>query len=311
MRLDQAPDVVQMASELGVECHENAVANIIAFCRKKIARWVKAAGDVTTIKQLEELVCQRLQLVFEEVWCDADLDAIVRRYVASGDHVFATIRNTFDESTFATLIDRRRPDARDRYVAVIDCRGDKASRRFFTRWHEIAHLLTLVRQLEFPVHRSTIENPPLEQLMDAIAADIGFYDPIFVPIVKRAARSSQGLKFQDIERVRQEFCRDASFQATLYAVIKRYPRPLLCIDVGMGLKKGKCSRRVPGNGACFQRCAPPQKLRVLRVRGSDASRAAGFRIHKNMQVPDGSVIARRFHEGGFVGGRQRGGGRGF
>ena len=57
----------------------------------------------------------------------------------------------------------------------------QALRRFFTLWHEIAHLLTLTHKLEPPFHRSADVPCPLERLMDIIAGEIAFYDPIFVP----------------------------------------------------------------------------------------------------------------------------------
>ena len=61
--------------------------------------------------------------------------------------MFATMRIKFDDSenpTYGALVRRKNttPDDLDRWVAVIDCRGDKLARRFFTRWHEIAHRLT-------------------------------------------------------------------------------------------------------------------------------------------------------------------------
>ena len=46
--------------------------------------------------------------------------------------------------TYGALVQRRNagPTDPDRFVAVIDSRGGKLARRFFTRWHEIAHRLT-------------------------------------------------------------------------------------------------------------------------------------------------------------------------
>ncbi|HJZ56574.1 MAG TPA: hypothetical protein VKE74_16530, partial [Gemmataceae bacterium] len=77
-----------------------------------------------------------------------DFDRIKAKYArAKKDPVFATMRLRFDDAenpTYGALVKRKNagPDAPDRYVAVIDCRGNKLARRFFTRWHEIAHRLT-------------------------------------------------------------------------------------------------------------------------------------------------------------------------
>ena len=61
-------------------------------------------------------------------------------------------------------------------MAVIDCRGGKLARRFFTRWHEIAHRLTTHadRGDEEPAYRS--EHDPIERMMDEIAGHVGFYE---------------------------------------------------------------------------------------------------------------------------------------
>ena len=103
---------------------------------------------MTTIGQLEALVTQRLQMVFEEIRSDADFDRITDQYArGKKDSVFAAMRTKFDDAdnpTFGALVKRKNvgDDAPDRFVAVIDCRGSKLARRFFTRWHEIAHRLT-------------------------------------------------------------------------------------------------------------------------------------------------------------------------
>ena len=172
-RLDQATEVISLADDLGLAVHDNPVNAIIDFCLQRIQGWVKTAGNITTIVDLERLVTQRLQLVFEEIRSDSDFDRIEEMYAAGKrDLVFATMRfrfNDADNPTYGILIrrDNVNADAPDLYVAVIDCRGKKLARRFFTRWHEIAHRLTMAddqmkpfcsattilsleRQLEFP-----------------------------------------------------------------------------------------------------------------------------------------------------------------
>jgi hypothetical protein len=126
-------------------------------------------------------------MVFVEIRSDADFDRITNEYAkAKKDPVFATMRMRFDDPdnpTYGTLVRRNvGPDAPDRFVAVIDCRGSKFARRFFTRWHEIAHRLTTHADhgKEEPAYRS--EQDPIERLMDEIAAHVGFYGPLFDPV---------------------------------------------------------------------------------------------------------------------------------
>ena len=136
-RLDAAPEVIALAEQLGVR-NGAPVEAILRHCRSRIDRWVAEARGVTTIGQLEALVTHRLQMVFEEVRSDADFDRITEKYArGKRDFVFAAMRTKFDDAdnpTYGTLVRRNvGDDASDRFVAVIDCRGAKLARRFFTR----------------------------------------------------------------------------------------------------------------------------------------------------------------------------------
>jgi len=295
--LDQESEVIQVADELGVEWRTQPVNNIIRFCQKKIGRWVDDAGSVATIADLERLVCTKLRLIFEEIRSDADLDQMIQKYVARGEAVFATLKDEFDDETFATLLQRRNvaQEAPDQYVAIIDCRGAKAMRRFFTRWHEIAHLLTLTRQLQFHFHRSTNDRCPAERLMDAIASEVGFYDPIFAPALKAEAQRRRRLSFDGVEAIRSRFCSDASLQATLFAAVKRFPTAVIYVEAGLGYKKQEEALRRSNQLDLIPSATPEAKLRVLQVSVNDAARKGGYRIDRNMQVPGGSILARQFN----------------
>jgi hypothetical protein len=119
--------------------------------------------------------------------------------VGKRDFVFATMRHKFDDQgnpTFGALVRRKNAaaDAPNRYVAVIDCRGSKYARRFFTRWHEIAHRLPTDADTDEPAYRS--EHDPIERLMDEIAAKVGFYEPIFTPAFDAEMRGQPRLTFE-------------------------------------------------------------------------------------------------------------------
>ena len=178
---------------------------ILRHCRTRIDRWVAEAGGVTTIGQLEALVTQRLQMVFEEIRSDADFDRIKEQYArAKKDPVFATMRVRIqqpDNPTYGMLVRRKNAadDAPDRFVAVIDCRGGKLARRFFTRWHEIAHRMTTHADHgeQEPAYRS--EHDPIERMMDEIAGHVGFYGPFFEPVFQGGARRQGAADVRDGE----------------------------------------------------------------------------------------------------------------
>ena len=200
-RLDQEHDVIALARELGLR--GDPVEAVVRFCEEKIGCWAADFGAVESVAALEQLVADRLQLVFEEVCSDDDLERIIAKYVAQGEYVFATLRDELGPTTFGLTIKRKHcgPELGDKYVAVIDCRGDKATRRFFTRWHEVAHLLVLEKELDALVRRSS--HDPIERLMDEIAGRIGFYEPLFGPVFAREHRQAP-LEFKTVEAIRND-----------------------------------------------------------------------------------------------------------
>jgi hypothetical protein len=289
--MSDEPAIMRMASELELDWRRDPVSEIIAYCVRKITGWLKDFGPVHTVADLEGRICERLRLVFEEVWADDELEQVVAKYIGLGEPVFATLRHDLDETTYGACLERRSitGNSYDRYVAVIDCRGGKGNRRYFTKWHEIAHLLTLTRQLELPFHRST-DRCPVERLMDKIAGEIGFYDPIFRPAVAEAVREVGSLTFEVVDAVRVEHCPDASFQATLIACARRAPGPAVYVEAEMAYKKQELARLRSGQHDLFPRERPAPQLRARVVVPNDKAKAAGLRIDRNMRVPEDSVI---------------------
>jgi hypothetical protein len=294
-KLDSEQEIIKLAAGLKVDWQQNAVQNIIALCHEKISKWLKHAPKIRNIQDLEALICEKLMLVFEEVRSDDDLTNIIRKYLGLGEPIFATLKSDLDSKTFATLIERRKIDgkSRDRYVAVIDCRGPKGSRRFFTRWHEIAHLLTLQGQLQLPLHRSTTDRSPTERLMDTIAGEVGFYDPLFRPILRQETCNESSLSFIVVEKIRERFCPEASFKSVLNTCVKRFNRPTLVAEIGMGLKKDEERQMQSSQMDLLPTSCPEPKLRVLSVLGNDVH-STGLKLHRNMQVPAASLLHRIF-----------------
>lgn len=295
MNLNRAPEVLAMADALHLPSSMRPVDEILTFCREKIAGWLRGRRNLPSMAELEAIVCEKLHLIIEEFHTDDELKAIIRKYCAMGEYAFASLAGDFDDKTYATLLERSNATrhSKDRYVAVIDCRGAKGARRFFTRWHEIAHLLTLYRQLELPFHRSRDDNTALERLMDKIAGDIGFYEPILRPLLNSEIVRNGGLTFDVIESVRQQFYPQASFQATLKACVSRVNRPVVYVEAALALKKSERNLTISGQTEFRPRLLPREKLRAVVVVPNGA--AHGFiEIHRNMEVPASSIIYRTF-----------------
>jgi hypothetical protein len=293
--LDHDPQVIQLASELGLNWKADPVNQITAYCAKKIAAWIKPFESAITIDGIQRIVCSKRGLVFEEFRSWQELEAIIEKYVSLGDRAFAALHNDFSNpAIYATLMRRANPDPRahDQYVAVIDCRGMTEARRSFSKWHEIAHLLTLRRQLQFPYHRSTMKRDPMERLMDIIAGEIAFYPPLFEPLIRGQIKRAKGLTFQVVEEVRQQFCPTASFHSTLIACAKLHRQPTICLEAGMCLKNAEQAQLNSRQAELFAPKIPRAKLRILAAVPNAAARARKLGVHYHMAVPDESVISR-------------------
>lgn len=295
IRLDHAPEVLDLAGQLGVG-GAAPVDGILAYCRRRIDGWVAEAGSVATIDGLESLVTRRLQMVFEEIRTDEDFNRLTEVYArGKKEFVFAGMRTKFDDAdnmTYGALVQRRNAgaDDADRFVAVIDCRDFKLARRFFTRWHEIAHRLTTHCDMPEPVFRS--EHDPIERLMDEIAGHVGFYEPIFAPAYRKASEGKPLLTFGTVESVISEAFPAASFQATLFACARRLRTPVVYLEATLAHKK-EVKRRL-ATPSMFGDDPPPGELRAVKVIPNEAAQQERFTIPTNMRVPSDSVIYRLF-----------------
>jgi hypothetical protein len=295
-RLDQEPQVRELAERLGLGRTASPVEAILSHCRQRIDRWVEEVGNITTIGQLERLVTQRLQMVFEDVHSDEDFDRLKMTYAKGRKELaFAALRIPFDDAknpSYGVLIECKNApaDAPDRFVAVIDCRGDKLARRSFTRWHEVIHRLTTHADHGEPAFRS--QRDPIERLMDEIAGHIGFYEAFFGPVFEAQLRGKRRLTFEMAEAVRRLRFSEASFQATLSACCRRTPSPVIYVEAAVAHKAEDQLEIKQGQGWLFEESQPVAKLRAVEVVPNPAAQKAGFFIAPRMRVPEESVIHR-------------------
>jgi hypothetical protein len=290
--LSDEPKIISMAHTLGVHAGDR-VEGIRDFCRRKVRSLMAGAGPIQSIEDLERIVCEKLHITIIEVWNDEDLAQIIEKFARTEkDVAFAGLRKELTDETFATLLQRKRNAGEDHfsYVAVIDCRSGKAARRFFSRWHEIAHVLTTVEQLQFPLRRSTKKKDAVEKMMDLIAGDVGFFEPIFAPLLKRELAANGGLSFVAVEKIRLSFCPTASMEATLNACSSRVSYPVIILQAAMGYKMAEERAMASLQSELIPAEKPSPQLRVKTVVPNPAARRMGIMLPKNMRVPAGSVI---------------------
>jgi len=300
MSLNESPDIVRIANTLGIYQHPDPVEAIVAYSLKRVSDWISEIGaSVDSIAQLERIVCAKLRLKFEYIMTDDDVTRIRDVYSAKGERIIISILGDMEDAkTFGAVFQRDHATSRDRdlFVAVIDCRGEKKARMFFTKWHEVAHLLTLKNQLEFVLHRTREVKNSEEQLMDIIAGRVGFYPSIFQRGFDAELAAFGRFSFSFVERVRDNVCPDASFQAALNACLAAYKRPCLLIRVALGLTKAEQEQASGPQARLFAEEMPIEVLRAVAVQRNNAAREAKFNLHQNMRVPDDSFIYQAFHE---------------
>ena len=277
---DREDEVRSLAEDLGLHPGDGTPVtigqSIVDDCRRQVDAWVSQVGAVRSIDQLERLVSQRLQMVTEEISDDRDFDRLTEIYARQKrDPIFAVLRDHFDDidnPIYGALIRRRKAKLQDgdRFVAVVDCRGTKRRRGFFTRWHEIAHRLTTHSEsrieqqstpelLALPVFRQ--EDDPIERLMDDIAGELGFYHRLFLPALEMLTDRDRGVTWQTIDTLRDLHFPTASFHATLTSAVLRSTRPIAfveCSTEALDLFYGGLSEENPNQlPICRVRCSRP------------------------------------------------------
>jgi hypothetical protein len=287
--LKNSVPVWKMARDLGLRVTDDPIAAVIKFCERRVTKILETFSDCKTLTAFLDCVAAKLGTLFEIVTSDEDLRQIQKKYVLKGEKIFAALDRELSEDVFAITYRRNHCEPWEpEFVSVIDARGAKASRAYFTKWHELAHLLTLTNQLRLSFRRTHVAknlNSPEEALMEVIAGHFGFYGPIVKPHI------SGSISFEAIEALRRELCPEASQQSSLIGIVKAWPQPCLLLNARLATKKGDA---IQGN--LFGSDDSNASLRAVHVTTNEAARRDDLAIFENMRVPETSVIYRVFHE---------------
>jgi hypothetical protein len=287
-RLKHSVPIWKLARDLGLASTDDPIAGIIKFCERRVKKFLEIFPDCCTLSDFLDCAAAKPGTIFETVNTDEDLQRIQRQYMSHGEKVFAGLDKELSEDVFAITYRRNHRESWEpEFVSVIDARGSKASRAYFTKWHELAHLLTLTDQLRLSFRRTHIAtnlNSPEEALMEVIAAHFGFYSPFVKP------HTSGTISFDSIEALRQRLCPEASQQAALIGIVKAWPQPCLLINARLAKKRGDALQE-----NLFGSKNSGNSLRAVHVTVNKAARRENLAIFANMRVPEASVIHRVFH----------------
>jgi hypothetical protein len=285
-RLKKSPKIWKLAKDLGIRSTEDPVSDILHYCERKIKTFLKDFPDCNTLSSLLDWVAGKVRTTFEEVRTDDDLIQIKQKYLKRGERIFVTLDGDLrseDNYGITYKLTNREP-WEPMFVSVIDCRGNKGLRSYYTKWHEIAHLLVLTDQMRLTYQRTLhlSANDPEEALVDIIAGNFGFY----APIIKRHAKDE--ISFEIIEELCSGLCPESSYLASLIGFVKSWPKPCILTYCRPAFKRKEEEMLLQGG---FDFCKPPEAfLRATKITLSDGARKDDFRIFENMRVPTASII---------------------
>lgn len=290
-KLKSEPRIRVLARDLGLPMSADPAGAIQAYCRQRLLDLARKTSCQTP-SELLAVAQDHLGTYVREVRTHDELVSLRHEYTSRRELRFAQLADDLRPGVFAITFKLLSPKKGERpYVSVIDCRGEKAPRAYFSKWHELAHLLTLTSQtrLTFCRTHGDESDDPEERLMESIAGDGAFLPELIVPHIQ------EPISFDAIYRLRQALCPEASDQASLIGFVRAWPTPCMFVRAEMGLRRDQ--QRSLAQGRLEFHDPPVRVLRAIDVTVNDAAQRTGLVIPRNMRVPEDSVIKRAFLEG--------------
>lgn len=284
-RLNNSIKIWKLARDLGIKTSDDPVSDILNFCEKQIKKLLKEATDCPSLSDFLRWVAGKLETSFEEIHSDSDLLKIKAKYLKQGEKIFATLDQEFSDGVLGITYRRsNRASWEPQFVSIIDCRGSNASKAYYTKWHEVAHLLILTDQSRLCFMRTMHlpDKDPEEVVVDLIAGKFGFYNPFIKPLI------NGDISFEQIEALRQSLCPEASNLSSLIGFVKAWPEPCFLALCKEGLKKEESRQAIQG-GFDFV-TLPVPVLRAVKITVNEAAKKKNILIYPNMRVPERSVI---------------------
>lgn len=279
-----------IAHDLRLQPSADPLGAIVRRCERMVHGFLRQL-PCGSLSALLDLVANKLGTRFIQIHNDEELDRVTNEFRRRREPGFVQLRDHLTSEVFGVTIRLEQAELGELpFVSIIDCRGEKYARRYFTKWHEVAHLFILTDQGRlqfFRTHesRKTAE----EQIVDKIAGHFGLYQSFI------ASHLHGDLTFERIEEIRKTCCPEASRQATVIGVVAAWPRPVIFLTARAAFKRAEQRHQDAGQLSFLPPPAP--ELRAVEVMLNDPARTIDMRIFENMRVPARSVISRVFCDG--------------
>jgi hypothetical protein len=155
--LHESAQVYQLARDLGIGVSkpDELVPAIMQYCEQRIGQLMEGLPGCETLTELLGWVANRCGTSFIMILSDEHLQRVKQEYLGKRELGFVQLGEELAPHVFGLTIKlQNREPWEPEFVSIIDCRGEKAVRSYFTKWHELAHLLTLTRQTRLVFKRT-------------------------------------------------------------------------------------------------------------------------------------------------------------
>jgi hypothetical protein len=297
--------VLQLARDLGLSTRGDPLSAIRTYALNQVYSIISNSPlPITTLAVLRRTLASKFRVQIETIESDEDIERIAVEYADFSPHLRRRLRDEFLTGTTEGIsLQRENFDPlRARFLVVADGRGEQGARTYFTIWHELSHLLVHPSQLPIPGFRRTpsppeISKDPIEQVVDHVAGQIAFFEPLFRPAAMASIATHGGLTFAAIDHARaQAEIPTASIYASAIQMVEYTSTPSALVAIAKILKPTE-HRRLHSLQQDLGIAPAPLPMPQLRVTALIANRAAqscGLEIWRNMRVPEDSVLSSAF-----------------
>lgn len=260
-------------------------ADVKAACLARVAPVLKKVLPCTG-EEIALGIGESLCLTFEEVYGPHDVVKLEDHYLKGKKEIgFAQLRDELENPDVDALLFQRmnaQAGDPDSWVAVLNLQQSGA-KAYWNRFHELSHRIAEPPQKILPLRRHKFEaSNPVEALIDSVASEMAFYEPVFRPLVTEYAKTNR-LCFDVIDQIRQQYAPTASLLSTMKAIVKYWPRAAASLTAEF---RGRLN-------------SPDldQALRVTSQGRNDYANRKGLTFFPNMRAPIGSPIHQAFVTG--------------
>ena len=276
-RLNSNLTIRTLALDLGLDARTDPVPKIVKFCRNRVSRILSETECTQDADGILCLAAAKLDIEFIEVHSPADAVRLQQEYVRSGETGLAMVSKEFESGVLGITVRRLQKKSYERrYLSLINCCGRNFARRYFTKWHEIVHLLTLTDQTRLSFRRTHVAcelKDPEESLVDVVAGRLAFHPMLVKPYSKRV------LSFELVDEIRAAVFPEASRLAAMIVITEGWPHPAILTRASLAANRVDPHTR---------------QLRATEVNVNDAAAEGGVSAMRNFRVPTDSVIQNVF-----------------